>query len=177
MAESKENDGDKGSESNIKDLPEKIWELRAEMDALYAEGINYHHPRALHIAYALALWRIGYSAEGIEKTNEWSKYNQDMKIAQYHLARANAFMNVDENKKAMIELQNALKCCTDENDMDKDDEVQTRLLMAVTYNKMNKLDLGKRECEFILNLVGKDKHEGTLKMYAAILQRMKKYKK
>ena len=180
-SESKQNDNNDSSKSKIKikDLPEKIWELRKEMDNLYSEGIKLSpSDTTLHIAYALALWRIGYNAEGIEKkTNSWTKCNQDiLKIAQYHLARANALMNVDENKKAMIELQNALKCC-DDKDKDKDDEVQTRLLMAVTYNKINKLDLAKIECEYILKIPGNDKHEGTLKMYAAILQRMKKYKK
>ena len=81
-------------------------------------------------------------------------------------------MNENENQKAMLELYDALKC-TD----NKYDEVETRLLMAVTYNKLNKVIEACKQCQFILKIEGKDKHEGTLKMYAAVLQRMKQYKK
>ncbi len=50
--------------------------------------------------------------------------------------------------------------------------------MAVTYNKMNKLDEAYNECQYIFHKLDKNgSHSGTVKMYAAILQRMKKYKK
>eukprot|EP01084_Bolivina_argentea_P300792 518741_1 len=134
----------KQQKNDIKDLPDKIWEIRAKIDYMYSRAIELSPTDVnLHIAYALSLWRIGYDSKGIEmKTHKWSEYNANILVeSKYYLSRGNAFINEDNNKKAMIELRNALNLCIDKNNNDNDntDEIQTRLLMTVTLNKMNKL--------------------------------------
>ncbi len=43
----------------FKDLPEKIWEIRAKIDSIYSKAIELSpNDVNLHIAYALSLWRI-----------------------------------------------------------------------------------------------------------------------
>ena len=164
--------------ADFKDLPSKIWEIRSEIDSLYKEALSLS-PSDLnvHTAYSLALWRIGYDSVGIDlMTTEWLQYNPEMaEQSKYRLSRANAFLNDDKHELALKELLDALRICSKNKEKEKENEMQTRLLMAVTYNKMDRLKEGCSECERILKMPGYERHGAALKMYAAILQRMKRF--
>merc|ERR1712228_659304 len=130
------------NDEDFMDLPDKIWAIRCKIDSMYSEQIDLFGDNVqLHIAYCLSLWRIGYNSKGIEsKSNEWIKYNKALlNESKYFLSRSNAFINDGKHKKALFELENALKLCLDGKENEKNDLIQTRLLMAVTLNKMNKL--------------------------------------
>eukprot|EP01083_Nonionella_stella_P006210 18058_1 len=158
----------------LQSLPHKIWDIRCKIDSLYKEALKVSDKDVnLCIAYALCLWRIGYNAKGINTiTTTLCTSNEGLVTdAKFWLLRGNAFLNEDDNESAMKELQNALKLCT----KNSKDEIQTLLLMAVCYNKMNELNKAQEQCERILKMDAD--HTATLKIYAAILQRRQKYKK
>ena len=172
--------GDDDAEQTLtfEDLPDKIWGIRSRIDSLYAETVRVcPESVSIHIAYALCLWRIGYTAEGIDcKTSGWTAYNGDIeRESKYWMARGNAFINEDQRKRAIAELQRALALCIESGD--KSDEVDTRLLLAVIYNKMGRFDEGLKECAAILEMDGNAEHEGALKMTAAMFQRKRQFKR
>ena len=95
-------------------LLSKIWNLRMKIDESYKKGIKYSPTNAtLHVAYSLALWRLGYTANGIyEKSQGWIENNPEIEWEQnpkIYMARGNAYMNESQNEKALSEFGHALR--------------------------------------------------------------------
>lgn len=165
-------------------LLQKIFDIRVMVDQMYSRTLSVNaNETSVYIAYSLCLWRIGYNCDGIsKKTNEWLVIHPLLeKEMTFYLARGNAFINEERFEEALVEIQNAIKIIEEQksntnNDGKSEeigDEIQARVLLVVVLNGLNHLQLACKECECILAIDAN--HSSTRKLYAAVLQKLKRY--